>query len=39
MYIFALYLFNTQTYEANKFKVFNDRSTYYIFHQLHGQRT
>ena len=35
MYIFALYLL---TYEANKIKVFNDRSAYHSFHQLYGQR-
>lgn len=27
MYIFALYLFNTQTYEANKFKVNAERKS------------
>ena len=26
------------SYEANKFKVFNDRSAYHSFHQLYGQR-
>ena len=30
--------FQAQTYEANKIKVFNDRSAYHSFHQLYGQR-
>lgn len=30
--------FLLQTYEANKIKVFNDRSAYHSFHQLYGQR-
>ena len=34
--IYLLFIFNTQTYEANNFKVFNDRVTCHIFHQLHG---